>query len=59
MPWGKVYSGATVVDMYLAELAAHSWDLAAATGQLDQELAAQALDGARAMLKPEHRDMMG
>lgn len=62
MPWGEVYSGASVVDMYLAELAAHSWDLAAATGQLDhldQELATQALDGARAMLKPEYRDLMG
>ncbi|MFN2607963.1 MAG: TIGR03086 family metal-binding protein [Acidimicrobiales bacterium] len=62
MPWGEVYTGATLVDMYLAELAAHAWDLAAATAQLDRldpGLAAVALDGARAMLKPEYRDMIG
>jgi hypothetical protein len=28
MPWGEEYAGATLVDMYLAELAAHAWDLA-------------------------------
>ena len=28
MPWGEEYTGATLVDMYLAELAAHAWDLA-------------------------------
>lgn len=62
MPWGEVYTGATLVNMYLAELAAHSWDLARATGQggrLDPSLALPALDGARAMLKPEYRDLMG
>lgn len=62
MPWGETYSGATLVDMYLAELAAHTWDLAAATGQtarLDPALAGPALEAARAMLKPEYRDMMG
>jgi hypothetical protein len=32
MPWGEEYTGATLVDMYLAELAAHAWDLARATG---------------------------
>lgn len=61
MPWGEVYDGRTLVNMYLAELAAHSWDLAAATGQLDRldpSIAAPALDGARAMLKPEYRDLM-
>ena len=36
MPWGEEYTGATLVDMYLAELAAHAWDLASATGQLDK-----------------------
>jgi uncharacterized protein (TIGR03086 family) len=36
MPWGEEYTGATRVDMYLAELAAHAWDLARATGQLDK-----------------------
>ena len=61
MPWGEEYSGATLVNMYLAELAAHAWDLAAATGQLarlDPSLAAPALEGARAMIKPEYRDMV-
>lgn len=62
MPWGETYTGATLVDMYLAELAAHAWDLAAATDQrerLDADLAPDALAGARAMLKPEYRDLMG
>jgi uncharacterized protein (TIGR03086 family) len=61
MPWGEEYSGATLVNMYLAELATHTWDLALATGQLDRlepSLAASALDGARAMIKPEYRDMV-
>ncbi len=61
MPWGEEYSGATLVNMYLAELAAHAWDLAAATGQLarlDPSLAPPALEGARAMIKPEYRDMV-
>ncbi len=59
MPWGEEYSGAAMVDMYLAELAAHAWDLARATGQLDRldpSLAVPALNGARAMIKPEYRD---
>src|ERR1700728_878854 len=30
MPWGEEYTGATLVDMYLAELAAHDWDRSAA-----------------------------
>lgn len=62
MPWGEIYDGHTLVNMYLAELAGHSWDLAVATGQLDRldsSLAAPALDGARAMLKPDYRDLMG
>jgi len=61
MPWGEEYSGATLVNMYLAELAAHAWDLALGTGQLDRldpSLAVSALDGARAMIKPEYRDMV-
>ena len=36
MPWGEEYTGASLVNMYLAELAAHAWDLAQATGQLDR-----------------------
>lgn len=62
MPWGETYTGAALVDMYLAELAGHAWDLAAATGQLDRldpKLAPAALDAARAMLKPEYRNAMG
>jgi uncharacterized protein (TIGR03086 family) len=62
MPWGETYTGATLVDMYLSELMAHAWDLAVATGQTpgcDQDLAAAALAAARAMLRPEYRDMMG
>ena len=62
MPWGETYTGATLVDMYLTELVAHSWDLAVATGQpvtCDEALASDALAGARAMLRPEYRDMMG
>jgi uncharacterized protein (TIGR03086 family) len=61
MPWGEEYTGAAIVDMYLAELAAHAWDLALATGQLDglnPSLAGPALEGARAMIKPEYRDMV-
>src|SRR5579862_1117949 len=49
MPWGEEYTGATLVNMYLAELAAHAGDLALATGQLDRldpSLAVSALDGA-------------
>jgi uncharacterized protein (TIGR03086 family) len=59
MPWGEVYTGADLVDMYLAELAAHAWDLAKATGQiteLDPSLASPALEGARAMIKPQYRN---
>jgi uncharacterized protein (TIGR03086 family) len=62
MPWGEEYTGATLVDMYLAELAAHTWDLARATGQtgkLDPSLAGPALEGARAMIKPAYRNMAG
>jgi hypothetical protein len=48
MPWGEEYPGAIVVDMYLAELAAHAWDLARATGQinmLDPSLPVPAIEG--------------
>ncbi len=61
MPWGEEYTGATLVDMYLAELATHAWDLAQATGQIDEldaSLAVTALEGARAMIRPEYRDMV-
>jgi uncharacterized protein (TIGR03086 family) len=61
MPWGEEYTGATLVDMYLAELATHAWDLARATGQLDaldRSLALSALEGARAMIKPQYRDIV-
>src|SRR6202453_4129693 len=36
MPGGEGDTGAYLVGMYLAELAAHAWDLARATGQLDE-----------------------
>lgn len=61
MPWGETYTGATLVDMYLAEIATHTWDLATATDQLDRldaELAGAALASARSMLKPEYRNQM-
>jgi uncharacterized protein (TIGR03086 family) len=61
MPWGEEYTGAALVDMYLAELAAHAWDLAWATGQLDKldpSLALPALEGARATIKPQYRNMV-
>jgi uncharacterized protein (TIGR03086 family) len=61
MPWGEEYTGATLVDMYLAELATHGWDLARATGQIDKldpPLALPALEGARAMVKPRYRNMV-
>jgi uncharacterized protein (TIGR03086 family) len=61
MPWGEEYTGTTLVDMYLAELAAHAWDLARATGQLDKldpSLALPALEGARAMIKPQYRNLV-
>jgi uncharacterized protein (TIGR03086 family) len=59
MPWGEEYTGATLVDMYLAELTAHAWDLARATGQLGKlapSLALPALEGARAMIRPQYRN---
>jgi uncharacterized protein (TIGR03086 family) len=62
MPWGEQYTGATLAGMYLAELAAHAWDLARATGQagkLDPSLAGPALQGARALIKPQYRTMAG
>jgi uncharacterized protein (TIGR03086 family) len=62
MPWGEEYTGATLVDMYLAELAAHAWDLARATGQvdkLDPSLALPALAGARSLVKPQSRNLVG
>jgi uncharacterized protein (TIGR03086 family) len=61
MPWGEEYPGATLVDMYLAELATHAWDLARSTGQinmLDPSLALPALEGARAWIKPQYRNLV-
>jgi uncharacterized protein (TIGR03086 family) len=62
MPWGEEYSGSTLVDMYVAELATHSWDLASATGQIDRldpSLAVAALEGARAWINPRYRNLVG
>jgi uncharacterized protein (TIGR03086 family) len=61
MPWGEEYTGATLLDMYVAELATHAWDLARATGQLENlspSLPVAALDGAQAMIKTEYRDLV-
>ena len=61
MPWGEEYTRASLVDMYLAELAVHAWDLARATGQIDKldpSLALPALEGARAWIKPQYRNMV-
>jgi uncharacterized protein (TIGR03086 family) len=61
MPWGEEYTGATLIDMYVVELAAHAWDLARATGQLDEldpSLAAPALSGARTTIKPSYRNLV-
>jgi uncharacterized protein (TIGR03086 family) len=61
MPWGEEYTGAYLVNMYLAELAAHAWDLARATEQIDKldpSLALPALEGARATIKPQYRNMV-
>ncbi len=61
MPWGEEYTGAALVDMYIAELAAHAWDLARATGQvheLDPSVAITALEAAQVMIKPEYRNLV-
>jgi uncharacterized protein (TIGR03086 family) len=62
MPWGETYDGEKLVDMYLAELVAHSWDLTVAiesAPDCDEELAQAALEGALGVIRPEHRDVMG
>jgi uncharacterized protein (TIGR03086 family) len=62
MPWGQIWTGAALVELHVTELAAHAWDLAASTGQLDRldpGLAPSALDAAWAMLKPESRNSAG
>ena len=61
MPWGEECRGAALVELYVAELATHAWDLARATGQLaklDPTLARPALEAARAMIKPQYRNVV-
>jgi uncharacterized protein (TIGR03086 family) len=61
MPWGEVFTGTFLVDMYLVELATHAWDLARATDQLERlnpALALPALEAAMTSIKPEYRDMV-
>ncbi len=61
MPWGEEFTGATLVDMYVAEIAAHAWDLATATRQIDRmdpSLALPALEGAQAVIKPQYRNLV-
>jgi uncharacterized protein (TIGR03086 family) len=62
VPLVGALTGETIVNMYLAELATHTWDVALPTGQLgrlDPALAPPALAAASAMLKPEYRDAAG
>jgi hypothetical protein len=50
-----------MVNMYLAELATLAWDSASATGhleKLDPSLALPALEGARATLEPQYRNLV-
>lgn len=58
MPWGEVYSGAMLVDMYLLELVTHGWDIARASGQLerlDESLVPAAMACAKATIAEEYR----
>jgi uncharacterized protein (TIGR03086 family) len=57
LPFGT-FPGPLVAQIYILELVVHSWDLAAATGQLsilDPSLAQTALPVAHAVLPPEPR----
>jgi len=57
LPFGT-FPGPLVARIYMLELVAHAWDLAAATGQvpiLDPDLAELALPIAEAMLPPQPR----
>jgi uncharacterized protein (TIGR03086 family) len=57
VPWGKI-PGRFAIAGYIQEILTHGWDLARATGQpteLDPELAAWALTGARRVLPAEPR----
>lgn len=50
--------GSAFIGLRTGDVLAHAWDVAAATGQstdLDPEVAAEALDGAKAMLTPSFR----
>ncbi len=62
MPWGEVYSGEALVNMYLVEIATHGWDLASATGNsdlLDEELGEDTLALARATIRADYRNAEG
>ena len=57
LPWGTL-PGAAAIAAYTGELATHSWDLAKATGrldELDQDLAAQVLPLVRQYVPAEQR----
>lgn len=57
MPWGDSTTGMSA-NMQLADILAHTWDLATATGQqrsLPTEPAQAALDFTRSMFRPEYR----
>jgi uncharacterized protein (TIGR03086 family) len=57
--WGAAPAGARGdIDMQLAEVVAHAWDIAKATGQsvdLNADAAAKGLEWSRNRLMPEHR----
>jgi len=62
MPWGEVYSGSNLVDMYFMELATHTWDLAFATGHIDAlgaDLPTEALVCAKSIMRPDYRNDEG
>jgi uncharacterized protein (TIGR03086 family) len=57
LPWGT-FPGAAAIGAYTGELATHAWDLAKATGrldQLDQDLAAQVLPMVRQFVPADGR----
>lgn len=57
MPWGES-TAATTANMQLADVLAHTWDLAVATNQnrtLPEGPAAAALDFTKGMLQPSYR----
>ena len=64
MPWGEEYTGAALVDMYLAELAAHAWTWPGPPGRpaswtLPSPRPALPPGGPGHGSKPQYRNMAG